>query len=326
MPPSRLRFSFVLLALFGSVAPVAASDAADPIAPSRATQGRWLPEGPVASWGALEGKLVFVQRYSTWNWLCRPVVPWLNELQSAYSELGFVAVGVTDEPAHKVMDFRERVDAEYGLVSEVGSEFGTNELPWSWLFAPDGRVVWSGHPWHLSTTVIEAHLPRYRLPKKSGAPDEYGRARAAVERGSYGEAHAILHSLAREHRSAAKLARALEEFGERRLRQLSALTRRGCYGPAQRLARRLERSFKGHPIAARARATATEWKSSALARAEIVADEKLGRARDLLARGRAREARPLLESAAKIADPKTKAPIRSAVIARRVIANRLDPR
>ena len=124
------------------------------------------PDDAVASWEALQGKVVVLEFWATWCGPCIAAVPHLQELATEFADDPVVFVSITDEGEKLVTPFLARhpmpgwvgLDAD----SKTHAAFGIHGIPRTVLVGPDGVVAWVGHPDTLKAEKIRGLLPPAR--------------------------------------------------------------------------------------------------------------------------------------------------------------------
>jgi thiol-disulfide isomerase/thioredoxin len=94
----------------------------------------------------LRGKVVLLDFWASWCEPCRHSFPWLNEMQSKYSDRGLVVIGVNVDHERAEADrFLRDVPAQFRIVydpaGELASRYDLPGMPVSYVIGPDGKVV-----------------------------------------------------------------------------------------------------------------------------------------------------------------------------------------
>lgn len=101
-------------------------------------------------------------------------IPQLTQYQKKYKERGLVIVGISTEPAAKVLPFVARqgetmdyvvaVDDEEQTARAYMGEFGVRGIPHAFVVDKQGQIVWHGHPLDGLDQVLQAVVEgRYDL-------------------------------------------------------------------------------------------------------------------------------------------------------------------
>lgn len=83
-----------------------------------------LSDSSVISLDELKGKVVVLQFTASWCSVCRKEMPFLeNEVWQVHKDNDFMLIGVDyDEPADKVIEFKEKMKITYPLALDPGAE------------------------------------------------------------------------------------------------------------------------------------------------------------------------------------------------------------
>lgn len=92
------------------------------------------------------GKVVIVDFWASWCVPCRRSFPWLNAMNSKYSDDGLVIVGVNlDQERSEAEEFLEEYPAEFRIYfdesKDLAHEFDVIAMPSSYLIGRDGEIV-----------------------------------------------------------------------------------------------------------------------------------------------------------------------------------------
>lgn len=113
----------------------------------------WISEKP-----DLEGKFLLIDFWATWCGPCIRAIPHMNELNAEFKdEVTFV--GVSRETRAKVEAMTSPVMEYYSAIDPKGSMqsyFNIRGIPHVVLMAPDGIVLFKGHPNSLSADTLRS--------------------------------------------------------------------------------------------------------------------------------------------------------------------------
>jgi thiol-disulfide isomerase/thioredoxin len=111
---------------------------------------------------SLRGHIVYLEFWATWCGPCRLPMIRLNEMMEKRSthwdgHVDVLAASIDDDP--ETVKWRVRyegwthvrqvwagAEGQTDIDSPAGQAFGVNGIPMAFLIAPDGRIVWKGHP------------------------------------------------------------------------------------------------------------------------------------------------------------------------------------
>ncbi|MEM9414912.1 MAG: redoxin domain-containing protein [Planctomycetota bacterium] len=110
----------------------------------------------------LDGKVVVLDFWATWCGPCIASFPHMKELHARYNDLGVEIYGVSlDDDRADLDNFLANNDLPWHIAHESGwdgmaADFGVDGIPSIFVFAPEGEVVWAGHPMGLTEEVMDA--------------------------------------------------------------------------------------------------------------------------------------------------------------------------
>jgi len=108
-----------------------------------------------------KGKVVIVSLYQTWCADCARETPVLNQLVANINNNNFVVIYISDEPAEKVNNFRQRFTSDRILFSQSASglkEFGIGAFPTTFLLDKNGKAIITkveGYDWLQEEATIK---------------------------------------------------------------------------------------------------------------------------------------------------------------------------
>ncbi len=112
----------------------------------------WIVGEPVTP-SKPDGETVYVVEFwATWCAPCRTSIPHLNELHLDLKDEGVVIVGISSEQPATIKPFVEEMNMQYHVAADDNrattqrwTERGSG-IPYAFIVATDGTVVWQGHP------------------------------------------------------------------------------------------------------------------------------------------------------------------------------------
>lgn len=124
----------------------------DPAAPLEVKQ--WLKGNPVAVKAGTN--IYVVEIFGTRSLASRASITNLNALQKRYQDKGVVVVGISDEPADRIIEFLQGAGAkiEYAIaaddqrrtVQSYMKPVRQRGIPCAFIVGKDGKLLWHGHP------------------------------------------------------------------------------------------------------------------------------------------------------------------------------------
>ena len=117
----------------------------------------------------LLGRVVVVDFWATWCGPCVAEMPHMKELYDKYSPAGMVMLGVSlDSDKAKAEQFAKDRGLPWpqncegkGWKTPMANAWGVNSIPRTFVIAPDGTVLWAGHPAQLDQPLEDAMI-KYR--------------------------------------------------------------------------------------------------------------------------------------------------------------------
>jgi hypothetical protein len=165
--------AILLLLLTAGFAPIPsfAAKVGDPAAPLAIKQ--WIKDSPV---DVRDGKHIYVLEFwAAANPASRASIFKLSELQKKYEDKGVIVVGISDEPADKVLNYVKMVDNQIQYSIAVDDEdkttssymgaYGQSRFPYAFIVGKDGKVLWHGPLAGLDQALDEITAGRYDLQK-----------------------------------------------------------------------------------------------------------------------------------------------------------------
>lgn len=118
---------------------------------------KWLGSGAPST----RGKVVLIDFWATWCGPCRELIPEMNEWAKKF-EKDVVFIGISDEPAAKVEEFRKGTPMNYFVgidtTKKMSGALGVQGIPHVMVIGRDGIVRWQGWPGSPEDKLTEAKL------------------------------------------------------------------------------------------------------------------------------------------------------------------------
>ncbi len=210
----------------------------------------------------------------------------MNELHDEFNKSGLSIVGVTGESTDKTEPWIEEHGARYPyayLDKEVLSGFmkqmGMGGYPSAAIVNPKGKIVWTGHPSSISSSLVKKHMKGAdKTPVELRAvvrnwPKEAQHVRASFKKGQLAKALTDAKKLPEEW----NVAKDLEAAIERRVSKVKALHASGDYLGFTEAAKSATKQLAGLPEGADLTALVKEVKSDAKAKSVISGQKKLAK-------------------------------------------------
>ncbi|MCC6682867.1 MAG: TlpA family protein disulfide reductase [Phycisphaeraceae bacterium] len=106
------------------------------------------------------GRVTVIEFWATWCGPCVQMVPHLKQLNEQYHDRGvtFISVSVDQDPqaardfiAANAMDWLQAGDNLQG--SSLADAWGVTSIPQAFVFSPEGKLLWQGHPMDLDDVL-----------------------------------------------------------------------------------------------------------------------------------------------------------------------------
>ncbi len=185
------------------------------------------------------------------------------------------------------------------LVAVGGGAGGykTRGIPHAWLVAPNGKIVWKGHPSGVNTSIIEEHIKTVRLRPTFKFDGALKRANKNLNSGKYGKGIVDLEKVIAKNPDDADLITEAEEaiaqvkkFGEDEFASVEEYAKAGFYPEAMAKLQWLTKSFKGTSIGDQADEKYAVWKKDSTVKAEISGAEVIAMAEELIGKRKYKDA------------------------------------
>ncbi len=123
----------------------------------------WIKGGPVE---VKPGTNIYVvEIWNTSGLGCRDCITNLNNLQKRFKTNGVVVVGISDEPAEKIMEFVQDygTNIEYVIAADnkrrttlsYMKPVGRREIPYAFVVGTNGNLLWHGTPFRILDEVLD---------------------------------------------------------------------------------------------------------------------------------------------------------------------------
>jgi thiol-disulfide isomerase/thioredoxin len=250
----------------------------------------------------LRGKIVVVDFWATWCGPCMAVADDMVRINKKWGPKGMVMVGVSmDQDLNKMKQVAKEKGFDWvqladGKVwkTEWAVAWGVNSIPRTFVFAPDGTLLWQGHPGELEQQVeraFKSHPPVMVDPKVvEAALSTLTQVEALLESNSYAEAFKMLGTIPADAKSdeafAARMGEVsekLQKVGEAQLEEVEKLVaEKSCLDAVARL-KGMSTLLAGTPVGANAKKRLGELMGMPEVASAVTAAEKAALANDQLA-------------------------------------------
>lgn len=92
------------------------------------------------------GKVVYLDFWASWCVPCRQSFPWLNAMQAAHQQQGFVVLSINlDSKTSHAKAFLEKYPANFDIIYDnqglLSKKFAIKGMPSSYLFNREGKII-----------------------------------------------------------------------------------------------------------------------------------------------------------------------------------------
>ena len=204
---------------------------------------------------------------------------------------------MTDEAEGVAQPYVTKNKMEF-LVAVGGGANGyqTRGIPAAWLVAPNGKIVWKGHPSQVKNDMIEKHIKDVILKPKFKLSKDLKRANKHLNAGSYGKGLVELEKVIAKTDDDSVITEAkdaiakVNQFGEEELNAVEDYAKAGFYIDAMSKLKGLTKSFKGTALGDRATTKYDEWKKDKTIKLEIDGAETIAAAKELMNKAKYKDA------------------------------------
>ncbi len=296
---SAAVLSLATLLSLRSVGPEKPSLGAPP--PEIDAEGWFNHIGAAPTLANLRGQTVLIEFWATWCPPCVAAWPHLQELHDQYASKGLVILGLSDETPEKVGAFVDEngYTARIAHGSHTSGKYGVTGIPATFIVGPDGKLVWSGRPSELNSSILENALKGAK-PRNGGmlafAPSSAAGGRIAgqlkaCEDGKIGKAHAALLAFAADEKAsetertdAAALAGEIETHVAALMSQAERFTKARDVFKSVAIYDALAKEFGAAKTGSDAKAKADEIRKDATLAKELAAAEAFEKMRESTAK------------------------------------------
>jgi len=263
-------------------------------------------DGTPVSLDKLKGKIVVVDFWATWCNPCMAMVGEMVAIHKQYHDKGLQMVGISLDQDKAAL---QRVVKEKGFAwpqyfdgkgwdNPIWKQYGERGIPFTLLVAPDGTILWKGHPGNgLKNEIDKAfkeHPPQLvdekTLGKAKAQLDEIEQKNKAGETAAALKLLAKVPELARADKDTAermdKLAASVGAEADKMLAEVNPLVEKGDYAQAIARLKDVSRALAGTPLAAKARRQLNDLMNKPEVREKVESAEKGARADEALAAAR----------------------------------------
>jgi peroxiredoxin len=101
-------------------------------------------DGEEYTLSALKGNVVFIDFWTTWCPPCRNSIPVLISLYDKYHDQGFIVLGISNESASVLEQFRDEYQMNYPVLVDdknVMQTYGVQSIPNMFIFNKEGELA-----------------------------------------------------------------------------------------------------------------------------------------------------------------------------------------
>ncbi len=281
--------------------------------------------GEQVSLANLKGKIVVVDFWATWCQPCMQQAPHIVDLNKRYADKGLQIIGVSlDDDKAKMLSVAKQSSFTWpqyydggGWKTKLAVAWGIDSIPRTFVFSPEGELLWTGHPALLDQVLDDAfkkHPPFLVDPViVAAANKQLDGVAASLKDGDIIQAMKLMAAVTPDAKKdgvfaarAATVASSLEASGDKLVAEVDSMIAAKQYGAASSRLADLMKALPGTSVATKARAKLDEMNKSPEARAGIEAEKRntaaaaaLETATKLKAAGKDEQAYPLFKSVAK---------------------------
>ena len=126
----------------------------------------------------LQGRIIIMEFWATWCGPCVEQIPHLRKLHKKYRSEGVALVSVSQDRSEQKA---QRFAKEHGMTwpqvhdashdRQLGDVWGVKGIPHAFIFSPNGKLLWRGHPANMEKHIQRA-LKKFGDQLKVNQPDE----------------------------------------------------------------------------------------------------------------------------------------------------------
>ena len=200
-------------------------------------------------------------------------------------------MAVTNEKPETVQAFIKKNGLTYPVAMVDGAQtkasYGGGGIPHAYLVAPDGKVVWHGHPGSLKASDVEKHLRKTTDFGLRKIRSEAKQAAAAFKKGRLAETEKLATQLVEDgatseqgQTDAKYLLRRVSDLVGYWDRTAKETAESGLYGRTFDVLGRLQKYYAGSELATNAAETSKSLKADANVKKELSLSKKLAKLKD----------------------------------------------